>query len=274
MKKIISLSLILLLIGIIFSVGVFAVATKETAKVTKASGNFNDKIVNNWVYINKAGKVTFTHKFCTLNSKGKSWGPTIGAYFSGNKYTTQWKYCNVTNGVASYKGCVTGQWRYVDARGKVVGSPITGCTTMDAKGQLGKEKPWCATKVAYVYNDAYGTQNSLCSNLPYKSTKKVTTPKVVTPPKVVTCSDIETCEGSKVNGKLGDKAVCGKNLKGYTCTTKGWHVIGQCTCTSEKMFCSDGKDNDGDKKIDCADSDCSADAKCKKVVTTRTTTKR
>ncbi len=143
-------------------------------------------VVNNWVYVNKAGKATSSHKYCTKrmskNLNAASWGPSVGAYFSGDylKYGTTWKSCLMgKDGKPDAKatGCVTGQWTYVESGGKVVGGkPITGCTTMNAKGELGKEKAWCATKVAYVYGNKFGTKKELCSE---KSKAKKTVQKIV-----------------------------------------------------------------------------------------------
>jgi len=170
------LSLISMLVVLILAVGVVAVGrgAESNEKTFFSQKTFTpiekaEPVVNNWVYVNKAGKATTSHKYCTkrisTNSNAASWGPTVGAYFANGKYGTTWKNCDVArDGTVVATGCVSGKWNYIDGRGIMRNpTPITGCTTMNNKGELNKEKPWCATKVAFVYGDKYGTKKTLCS---------------------------------------------------------------------------------------------------------------
>ncbi len=128
-----------------------------------------EPVSSSWLYVNKDGKVTTKHNFCTKrvssNNNVASWGPTVVAYFANGKYGTTWKYCDVAkDGTVVTTGCGTAKWNYVDGSGIIINSnPLIGCTTMNNKGELGKEKPWCYVTGAYVYADKYGTKRTLCS---------------------------------------------------------------------------------------------------------------
>ncbi len=184
------LSLISVLVVLILAIGVIGVSTPDrgvVASVEKTVGETftpiqkAEPVVNNWVYVNKAGKATTSHKYCAKRiSKDKndaSWAPTVGGYFANGKYGTGWKSCDVArDGTVLTTGCTSGKWNYVDGRGNVINKePIEGCTTMDDKGVLNKEKAWCATKVAYVYGDKYGTKKTLCSKNGFAVKEPVTT---------------------------------------------------------------------------------------------------
>lgn len=187
------LSVISVLIVLILAIGVVAVSTPVRAVSAPATKSVvktftplqkAEPVVNNWVYVNKAGKATTSHKYCTSRKSSKfndaSWAPTVGAYFANGQYGTAWKYCDVArDGTVLTSGCSTGKSVYVDASGKVLGSAFTGCTTMDGKGQVGKEKAWCPTKVAYVYGDKFGTKKELCSKKGFPTKKFVKTDAVV-----------------------------------------------------------------------------------------------
>jgi len=182
------LSLISVLIVLVLVIGVFAanpVRAVNAPAVKTAAKTFTvlqkaEPVVNNWVYVNKAGKATTSHKYCASRKSNKandaSWAPTVGAYFANGKYGTAWKTCDVAkDGSVLTTGCSSGKSVYVDASGKVLGSAFTGCTTMDGKGQVGKEKAWCPTKVAYVYGDKYGTKKELCSKKGFAGRKSAKT---------------------------------------------------------------------------------------------------
>ncbi len=188
------LSVISVLIVLILAIGVVAVSTPVRAVSAPATKSVvktftplqkAEPVVNNWVYVNKAGKATTSHKYCTSRKSSKfndaSWAPTVGAYFANGKYGTAWKACDVArDGTVLSTGCISGKWNYIDGKGLMINKEsLNGCTTMNSQGEINKEKAWCATKVAYVYGDKFGTKKELCSKKGFPTKKFVKTDAVV-----------------------------------------------------------------------------------------------
>ncbi len=114
-------------------------------------------------------------------------------------------------------GCVSGQWCY-EVGGKNVGCD-TGCTTMNNKGVMGKEDPWCATSTV----NKNGKQVYVGGSGKWKPCAKEQSGPV-------SCAGGTTCDGTLVTGTDG-QVVCGTDLQNWKCTTKGW--VGQkdsCVC--------------------------------------------
>jgi len=154
-KTISVLIIIILLLG-------FSVIALE--KVT-SSGTFKKvDVTNNWVYAGKTNKIT-SHKYCTQDSKGKSWAPSVVAYHEGGKFNTKWKECVIgKDGTPDAKatGCVTSGWTLANNEGAVLG-PFKGCAMFNEKGKVEKGKPGCPTVGAYHLGNKYGTQKVSCT---------------------------------------------------------------------------------------------------------------
>jgi hypothetical protein len=147
-KTIILLSIVCLVALLSFSV---------MAATTKAQPANAGPCLKEWVFISKDGKA-LEQKINQVKYKNKDICVSVGAYFSGSKYGTKWKYCSATAKEGDVEAGCASKWTYVNGQGKVVGTTRNGCTTMNDQGQLGKEKAWCATKVAYADNNGYGTK--------------------------------------------------------------------------------------------------------------------
>ncbi|GEM_PF-5845753 len=173
----------------------------------------------------------------SLNN-GKYWCPIKAVYVVGDMYGTGWAQCAGYN--SNGEECVKGPWYYSD--GKTHSGPYYGCNDIGNKMGL-----WCPTQISYVQGDKLGTTRKECE--------------------LKTCPSGVTCEGKKVEGKVGDKSVCGADSQEWTCTNSGWKQtsVTNCQCPTEKFLCDDEVDNDKDGTIDCADTDCTRNKKCKSV---------
>ena len=114
-------------------------------------------------------------------------------------------------------GCVSGQWCY-EVGGKMVGCD-TGCTTMNDKGVMNKEDPWCAISTV----NKNGKQVYVGGSGKWKPCAKEQSGPV-------SCAGGTMCGGTPVTGKLG-QVVCGTDFQNWKCTSGGW--VGQkdsCVC--------------------------------------------
>ncbi len=111
-----------------------------------------------WYYAKRDGSVGGPYYGCEdIDNDGKPWCAIKAVsveYYNENKYGTDWAYCYDNDET----GCVKGKWYSVksDKNDDVVSGPFEGCA------EDGKSGPWCATKVAYIAGEKFGTKWRNC----------------------------------------------------------------------------------------------------------------
>ncbi len=115
---------------------------------------FGNKCLSEWYYAKDEKTVLGPYKGCEdVDKNGKPWCAVKAAYVQGEKYGTDWTNCYDNDDT----GCVKGPWYYIKEDGTKYG-PLYGCTDVEATDG----GPWCATKVAYITKEKFGTKWTSC----------------------------------------------------------------------------------------------------------------